>query len=232
MPLNGIDVSAAGQGPNFNWPAYRGKIAFAGVKISEGLNYADPDAARNIAGCRSLGIPAIGYHFVHAAEAGLAQCAWFLSRAAAAGMRPGDLLALDTEQEGLDGLSPAQLWTTAAGMAAAVHDHYNGMWPLVYTDISLAGVAPASIGNCPLWLANPDGVQLPAIGPWKVISLEQTGQRGVDTDVFYGDLGQLAKLAIPERAPAPPAPPPAVVQARALIAQATDALAQLGKIIG
>jgi hypothetical protein len=37
-----------------------------------------------------------------------------------------------------------------------------------------------------------------SIGPWKQVSFEQTGQRGVDADVFYGDAAALAKLAIPK----------------------------------
>lgn len=226
--LPGIDVSAAGQGATFPWGIYRGKIAFAGVKISQATDYADPDAARNVAGCRSLGIPVIGYHFITTAEPGAAQAAWFLAHAAAAGMRPGDLLAFDTEQAG--GPAP-QLWTVSAGFALAVHDHYGGsFWPLAYTDISLAAVAPASVAACPLWLATL-GEQVPAMGPWRQIAMEQVGQRGVDTDVFHGTPQQLAALAIPERKPVVP-PSPSVTQARALITQMQDALTALARLLG
>lgn len=238
--INGIDVSAAGQGASFNWEAWRGRIQFAAVKISESTDYADPDAARNIEGARSIGCQVIGYHFIRAREAGMAQAAWFLAHCAAAGMRPGDILALDAEQEGMDGLTPSQLWTTSAGFAAAVHDHYGGtLWPLAYTDISLAGVAPAVMAGCPLWLANPDAEQLPAIGPWKHIAVEQVSQRGTDADVFYGTPAELAALgtpghkAVPVPPPAaPPAPAPVVTQARALIITAQTALDALGKLLG
>lgn len=226
--LQGIDVSAAGQGGAFPWGIYRGKIAFAGVKISQATDYADPDAARNVAGCRSLGIPVIGYHFITTGEPGPAQAAWFLAHAAAAGMRPGDLLAFDTEQAG--GAAP-QLWAVSAGFALAVHDHYGGsFWPLAYTDMSLAAVAPASVAACPLWLATL-GEPVPAMGPWRQITMEQVGQRGVDTDVFHGTPAQLAALGIPEHKPAGP-PSPAVAQARAYITAAQQALDGLAKLIG
>ena len=42
MTLAGIDVSNY-QGPAFPWQDYKGKIAFAGIKISEGTGYTDPD---------------------------------------------------------------------------------------------------------------------------------------------------------------------------------------------
>lgn len=194
--LSGIDVSAAGQGPNFPWASYRGKIDFAGVKISEGLTFADPDAARNIAGARSIGVPVIGYHFVHASLGGAPQARWFLECCAKAGIRKGDLLAVDVEDGGLDGLSATQMDLVAAGFANWVHPHQEA-WPVCYTEISMAP-ALVHMGNCPVWPANPSQVQVPLpLGPWKSISFEQTGQRGVDLDVFYGDQAELAKLAIP-----------------------------------
>lgn len=69
-------------------------------------------------------------------------------------MERGDLAALDVEQGGLDGCTPAELWAVAAESAAAVRSH-TGCWPVVYTDISLTQVAPPAMGECPLWLANP-----------------------------------------------------------------------------
>lgn len=66
--LAGIDVSASGQGGAFSFAAWRGEIAFAGVKITQDLDYADPDAARNIAGAHALGIPVIGYRARRDAE--------------------------------------------------------------------------------------------------------------------------------------------------------------------
>lgn len=195
MTLAGIDVSN-NNGP-VDWAQWRGKVSFAGIKISEGLTFADPDARANITGARAEGLTVIGYHFLHASLSGAEQAEWFLSHAKDSGLKPGDLIAVDVEQGGLDVRSPAQLWGMAASFATELRLHFPGYWPLVYTDMSLAPIATASVANCPLWLANPSGIPVTAIGPWKVVSFEQTGQRGVDQDVFYGDAAQLAKLAVP-----------------------------------
>lgn len=195
MTLNGIDVSAAGQGA-FNWQPYRGKVQFAFCKISEGLTFADPQAAANLAQMRSLGIVAGGYHFLHAGLSGSAQAEAFLSHAHAAGLKPGDLIAIDAEDGGLDGEAASQMNLTAAAFAGELQRHFLGFNPVVYTEISMAP-SLTSMGNSPLWLANPSGMTVKAIGPWKQISFEQVSQRGVDCDVFYGDLPSLKKLAFP-----------------------------------
>lgn len=197
MTLNGIDVSAAGQGPNFPWPKYKG-IGFAGVKISEGTGYADPDAARNIAGARSIGATVIGYHFLHAALSGSAQAEWFLACAEQAGLgKTGDLLAVDCEDLGLDGESPGQMNTTASVYVAEIrrHPRYAAYNPLVYTEQSMAPHL-TSMGDCPLWIADLTVPLITGTGPWHLVSFYQVGQKGVDTDVFNGDLTALAKLGI------------------------------------
>lgn len=194
MTLAGIDTSNVNG--TVDWPSYKGKIQFAGVKISEGLTFADPDALRNIAGARSIGCAVIGYHFLHASLSGSGQAERFLACAHAAGLKPGDLIALDAEDLGLDGESRAQMNLTASAFAGDLQRHFPGYHPVTYTEISMAP-ALTGMGNCPLWLANPSGTPVTSIGPWKVISFEQTSQSGVDTDVFYGDAGQLAALAIP-----------------------------------
>lgn len=216
MTLAGIDVSAIGQGL-FDWAAWRGRIQFAGIKISEGVTFADPDADRNIAGARDIAAVPMGYHFLHAGAGGKGQADYFMARCEAAAMERGDLMALDVEQGGMDGLAPVHLWAAAADFATVIRGHF-GAWPVIYTDLSLASVAPAPVADCPLWLANPSRVPTTGgVGPWRVVSFEQTGQRGLDQDLFYGDPSQLAKLAIPEPAPAP-AVPPKPTRAQALAA--------------
>jgi GH25 family lysozyme M1 (1,4-beta-N-acetylmuramidase) len=194
--LAGIDVSAY-QGSSFPWESYRGKIQFAGVKISEGLKGADPYAARNVAGARSIGVTVIGYHFLHASLSGSGQCEAFLSHAHAAGMRAGDLHAVDAEDDGLDGESPAQMNLTAGAFVAEERRHFPSYWPVAYTEQSMAPFL-TSLANCPPWIANISGEKFTAIGPWKVIAFEQVGQKGVDQDLFYGSSADLAKLAIPK----------------------------------
>jgi len=200
--LAGIDVSNF-QGPHFNWAAYKGKVQFAGIKVTESTNFADIDARTNIAGAVSVGALPMAYHFLHAIPSGTEQANWFMAHCKSAGLERGQLMSLDVEQAGQDGQTPASLWARAVEAADVIKQHF-GTWPVIYTDISLAQVAPAAIGAAPLWLANPSGTKLSAVGPWKVISFEQTGQRGVDTDVFYGSAAELKALALPVPKPTPP----------------------------
>lgn len=206
MSLAGIDVSAIGQGANFDWEPYRGKIQFAGIKISEDVNFADIDAHRNLKGADTIGAVPMAYHLIHALPSGTEQANWFMSHCKTAGVQRGDLLALDVEQAGLDGQSSGSLWARAVEAATTIRGHF-GVWPVVYTDISLAEVAPSAIGACPLWLADPDHHNPTRIGPWGSVPFVQTGQRGVDTDTYAGTLEQLRALAIP-LPPTPPSPPP------------------------
>jgi lysozyme len=196
MALNGIDASAAGQGTAFNWNPYKGKVQFGFTKISEGTGFADPAAARNIAQMRALGITPGGYHFLHAGLSGTAQAEYFLSRAAAAGLGAGCLLALDAEDGGLDGEDAAQMNLTASAFRGELQRHFPGYNPVAYTEISMAP-SLTSLGSCPLWLANPSGAVIRSIGPWKQVSFEQVSQRGVDCDVFYGTAAALKKLTVP-----------------------------------
>ena len=220
--LNGIDVSNL-QGSAFDWAPYRGRIQFAGIKVSEGTGFADPDAARNMAQAKADGIVRMAYHFLRPAQHGGQQADYFLHLARLAGLGPGDLVMVDVEVA--DNLSAAQVSGCAADFAARVHAAV-GAWPVAYTMQSFAeGGYCASLGMCPSFIANPSHVQLPSpIGPWHLVSFEQTGQRGVDTDVFYGDLAELAKLAILH-----PAPKPRITQeqAKAAIAGIEEDLANL-----
>jgi GH25 family lysozyme M1 (1,4-beta-N-acetylmuramidase) len=208
--LNGIDISNV-NGP-VDWESWRGKIAFAGVKISEGTTFADPLARANVVAAHALGIPVMGYHFLHngtGSKGGAPQAEWFLANAKKAGLRPGlDLIAVDVEDGGLD-IDPATVTgqdveqaylhfdLVAAGFCNQVREHhFPGYHPVLYTEISMAP-ALVNCGGSPLWLANPSRVHTGQLGPWASPSFEQTGQRGIDVDVFYGDAAALAKLAIP-----------------------------------
>lgn len=195
--LQGIDVSNW-QG-NFDWSPWKGKIQFAGVRITEGCYSADQYAAHNVAGAHAIGIPVIGYHFLHAGLPGTKQAEYFLSHAKAAGLKPGDLIAIDAEDGGMDGLPVSHLNAASAEFATEIGLHFPGYHPVLYTEISLAPSFGGSVtSQCPLWLANPSGTPTAGIlGPWKTPSFEQTGQRGTDVDVFYGDEAQLKALAIP-----------------------------------
>ena len=160
--LAGIDVS--NNNGAFDWEAWRGKITFAGIKISEGLTFADPDAARNMAGAKSIGVVRIAYHFLRPSLSGADQALWFLKLARAAGLAPGDLVMADAEDA--DGKTPAEVAACVSVFAAGVRA--IGAWPVVYTTQSFAeGGYVGSSGQCPAFIANPSHVGLPSpIGPW------------------------------------------------------------------
>ena len=204
--LNGIDVSAAGQGANFPWGQYHGKISFAFIKISEGTTFDDPDARANIAAARKLGLAVGGYHMLlngTGAQGGPQQAEWFLHCAEQAGLRPHDLIAVDVEDYGLGDVdrgnaldveqSLIHFDLVAGQFAGELRKHFPRFNPVVYTEISIAPHLE-SMAACPLWLADLSVPLLTGIGPWNLVSFWQTGQRGVDTDVFNGSAADLAKL--------------------------------------
>lgn len=199
MTLAGIDVSNVNG--TVDWEAWRGKIAFAGIKVSEGLTFADQFAAANVRGARSIGAVPMAYHFLRANQPGAVQARFFLDKADTTGITYGDLLMVDVETT--DGMSAAQVSECAASFAGEVHALAR-TWPVAYTDQSFAlDGCVSTLGVCPAFIANPSHVTLPVpVGPWRLVSFEQTGQRGVDTDVFYGTREQLAALAVPH--PEPP----------------------------
>lgn len=216
-PLSGIDVSGIGQGPRFDWAAYRGKIAFAFIKATEGLTFVDPDFERNWGAAKSEGIIRGAYHYLHPDDSGPQQADFFLRHA---NPQPGDLVMVDVEtylNSAKRAMTPQQVAACAVGFADIVRAK-TGAWPVVYTDQSMAeGGFLSTVGQCPSFIANPSHVKLPSpIGPWHLVSFVQTGQRGVDTDEFYGTVEQLRRLAVAHPVPTePPAPHPAPAPAPA-----------------
>lgn len=198
MTIAGIDVSNF-QGA-FNWAPWRGKIGFAFAKATEGTGFRDPDFAHNWAGMKAQGITRGAYHFAHPANSPAAEAKFYLDTVRAQGLHAGDLVMLDLEVT--DGLGPAYVASWARTWAGLVHSG-TGAQPVIYTDRSMGyGGYCAGLSHCPLFLAVPGGGNVPLpVGPWGVISFEQTGTRGVppvDADIFYGGAAPLAALGIQE----------------------------------
>jgi hypothetical protein len=194
--IAGIDVSNF-QGA-FDWGPWRGKIGFAFAKATEGTGFTDPDFAHNWAGMKAQGITRGAYHFAHPASSPATQAAFYLHTAGAQGLHSGDLVMLDLEVT--DGLGPAAVASWAQTWTRLVHSA-TGAQPVLYTDRFMAGGGYcAGLGGCPLFLAVPGGGNVPLpIGPWKAISFELTGTRGVrpvDADIFFGGAVPLAALSI------------------------------------
>ncbi len=198
MTIAGIDVSNF-QGA-FDWGPWRGKIGFAFAKATEGLTFTDPDFARNWAGIKAQGITRGAYHFAHPGNNANDEARFYLDTVRAQGLHPGDLVMLDLEVT--DGLGPAAVARYAQAWTAQI-DAETGVRPVLYTDRFMADSGYcAGLGSCPLFLAVPGGGAVPLpIGPWDMISFEQTGTRGVppvDADIFYGGAAPLAALGIQE----------------------------------
>lgn len=216
--LPGIDISAIGQGLSFDWSPWEGRIAFAFIKATEGLDFRDPAYPHNVAAAGNLRIVRGSYHVLHADLSGAAQADYYLSYADPA---PGELVMVDIENPADIGsrvaIPPAKVSACLAAFSDIVRAA-TGAWPVTYVNQSMAQAGyVASAGQCPAFIADPSHVQLPSpIGPWRLVSFIQTGQRGVDTDEFYGDLVELGRLTttrryVPQAPPAPkPAPAPAL----------------------
>jgi GH25 family lysozyme M1 (1,4-beta-N-acetylmuramidase) len=197
VTLPGIDVSAIGQGAGFNWGAWKGKIAFAGIKATQGLSFEDPDYSRNMSGAFSIGAARMSYHLLDPTVSGEEQADYYLKYAKP---QPGELAMLDHElfkDAAGEVLAPAAV----ANCAAAFSDRVRGAvsaWPVLYTTQWMAENGYCEgLGQQPLFVANPSRIQLPpVIGPWRLVSFAQIGQRGVDTDVFYGTAQELMRLAV------------------------------------
>ena len=227
--LNGIDVSGIGQGASFDWAAWRGRIAFAFIKATEGTTFTDPDFARNWAAAGELGIRRGAYHIPHAGNSAAAEVDHLLS---VADPQPGDLIMVDVEPASTDGLTVDDL-AALNGAEADLLRAYLGAWPITYTDISMAQAGYVrQNGSCPLFLANPSQVKVPVpIGPWRLVSFEQTSQRGTDLDVFYGDAADLGRLAVaharPKTSTTAAAPKPATLTSWRLEWTAADKAPEL-----
>lgn len=169
----GVDVSNHQE--RIDWRLVRRDgIAFAIVKASEGVTFADPHFATHTAGARSVGIRCGAYHFARpdtnsgtttesARRDARAEADWFLSLASP---EPGDLLpALDLETAGL----PPDLmiaWTRA--WLDRVHRRI-GARPLLYTYpafwTNLGGTN--AFRTYPLWIANYEVVEPQIPGGWR-----------------------------------------------------------------
>ncbi|HSX58886.1 MAG TPA: glycoside hydrolase family 25 protein [Tahibacter sp.] len=181
-------------------------LAAAGVagvihKATQGAGYVDPTYAQRQAQARAAGLRWGAYHFGDGSDATV-QAQHFLATANAA---PGDLLALDIEQN-TQGAS--MTLAQAEAFVQAVHQQ-TGRWPGVYGGSylkQLLGSATTSVlGNCWLWIS--EYANQPAIAAlWPSWTLWQytdgsvgpnphsvPGVGNCDRDMFNGDLATLQR---------------------------------------
>lgn len=119
-------------------------------KATQGTTYVDPTLTTNRAAALAAGLLVGVYHFGTGAASGQAQAEYLLANA-----KPGDLLALDLEQNP----SGAPMSLAAAAEFVEAITAETGVTPLLYTggyikDLIAGGaVVPDQLTGCPLWLA-------------------------------------------------------------------------------
>ena len=166
-------------------------------KATEGINWPDPTYADRNKQALAAGLWWGAYHFGTNAD-GAAQAKYFLSQVSPA---PGDLLALDFEQ------NPASQMTIAQA-EAFVTEIFNqtGRYPGFYSD-DLAGEllgsnVSAVLANCWFWRAQ-YGVSSPSVPPtwstwtmWQYTSSATVSGVGktCDRETFNGTMDDLSRL--------------------------------------
>ena len=234
--LVGIDISNHQRGISVGATGAQ----FAIVKASEGVGWADPQLAANVASVRSAGIPLGFYHFSRFyAQSGNTPEAEADSFIQFIGphLSDGDLVVLDLES---DNQSPEAAKVFLDRVSAA-----TGRKCLLYINLSTAqaGGWDTVKSTYPLWLAwyptnSPVAwspvAALPSLPGWTV-AMWQHAQSGrlagwdgdLDVNVFYGDRAAWAELAggrgfspvAPASTSVPAAP---VVRSDLLIVEAGD----------
>lgn len=220
MP-RGIDVSNW-QGA-IDWDAVAASgVAFAFLKASEGVTFRDPTLPRNWPAVRRVGMGRGAYHFARPnLNAAVAEARHFMDTVEAQGVAPGDLLALDLEEES-GSLSRAE---NVPGWALAwlrEVEQIAGYPPLLYASPSVIaeyGLSDPAFARYLLWLAS-WGSQFPACpAPWSALpigillwqyadNVRVPGISGaVDGDRFVLPIDQLARFGKPADVAVPAEPP-------------------------
>jgi lysozyme len=191
--IQGVDVSEF-QG-TIDWPRVKAAgIAFAFVRVSDGVQHRDPTFAENWAGTRANGIVRGVYQFFRASEDPIAQADLLASSVP---LEQGDLIAADVELT--DGASAG---TIAAHLATWCDEiqRKTGRSPIIYTMPGFWNPLGANFSGHDLWVANwfVSSPGLPAgWSSWKFWQYSDQGSvpgidARVDRDVWYGSLAELA----------------------------------------
>jgi hypothetical protein len=179
------------------------------VKITEGLDYVNPDAAGDVEAARAHGLGVSAYHYFHPEQPAIEQVGWFGKN-----LPPGiQLLWCDVETTG--GLDPAQVATDAHAFLASIPNHFvRGP----YLNLSELATLPEAPWGFMLWLADPDHPS----NPQAPCLIHQFGQQSIggqtfDVNRFNGTDAQFGAVFFPpaQAPPAPPAPVPAPAPAPA-----------------
>lgn len=186
-------------------------LDFCFAKATNGADGTDPTFAPNWAVIKTAGKMRGAYHELTPGDAA-GQAAHFLKTVRAAGLEPGDMLAVSVSDyaEVTDG--DALTWLDAVAKATA------GRNPVIcYTDLSVAAGLAICIGY-PLWIAWPGDAAPASVAPWEDWHLWQWNMTGRDQDAFNGTAAELAAWIATYAKPAP-VPPVVYVKADVKLAE-------------
>ncbi|QOT19746.1 GH25 family lysozyme [Paenarthrobacter sp. YJN-5] len=145
-PVFGIDVSMYQKGINIAATGAR----WVAVKATEGIGWADPAYASNVAAARAAGIPVYHYHFARPVPENdpLVEADSFV-KTVQARLKPGDGAVLDWEAENPQNTGWAKKWLDAVGSRLGVDT-----WIYMNTATAKAYDWSAVQKGYPLWLAD------------------------------------------------------------------------------
>jgi len=208
MSIKGIDISSFQGNPDYD--VLNKNLDFVITKVTEGVNYLNPNFAYNRDNARRVGMGLGFYHFARPEYGNIAsnEADYFLSNIGA--MKSGDILCLDYESNFKDCVNWCKKWLDR------VYTN-SGIKPLIYLNkstISSFNWQPIIDAGYGLWLADYsyDPNSTVPTTAWKFTAIRQYtdklavgGVNGVvDGDVFYGDIDQFHAYGYKPAAPVPP----------------------------
>lgn len=198
--LYGIDVSNNQGAIDWDAVAASGRVQFAFLKATEGVNFVDAYYLDNYEACVRLGIPTGTYHFARAEwNNARDEARFFIEQMGGATFGPGDMLALDIETPdyALDLYQWTLEWLSrvadGCGIAPVV---YSNNYFLRYHNIA----GHDDVAQNGLWLASWQDTLPPPTPTWAVVAFWQYSDKGmipgirgpVDLDVFNGTAEEMA----------------------------------------
>lgn len=202
--LRGMDVSY--YQTNVDWRAVRETgVAFAFIRVSDGLQFIDPRFPGYWAEARAAGVIRGAYQYFRPAQDPIAQANLLLSRMGP--LQPGDLPPVLDVEDRNSGRTPAQIAAAVRAWVAHVTAQI-GRPPIVYAGLYSWRdlTSSADLTTSPLWVAQYTSAACPDIpAPWTRWMFWQYTAMGtlpsipgaVDLNLFNGSLRDLQAFTMP-----------------------------------
>lgn len=172
-------------------------IAFIFVKATEGADYVDPNATKNLPAVRKRGIPCGAYHVMTLASTDK-QARNFINNA---NLRRGDLVpVIDIEDQILGAKPVGQVIDSLTNLSGHLRRKYK-RHPIIYSSAKLAEKLRlhTKLPNSPLWIARYNATKRPEhadIWQFSDIGLVPGIDDPVDLNAFYASRYKLTGITI------------------------------------